>query len=83
MLEEALQGAAKLHGLGRRQGDCFVVDAKEREIDNSAGTPVVLRDNPNRTYAKLGKVANQLIREHGPLSFLDHVGHFLFQKGPV
>jgi hypothetical protein len=78
--EQALQGASKLHGLGRGQAYCLPVDAREGIVHNEAGAAFTLWDNPERQDAEVGEMVDSLVREHGPITLGGVVRHLVADK---
>jgi hypothetical protein len=69
--EEALEAAAELHGLGRGQAKCLVVDFQVGVVGDRAGTSCVLGDDAN---------GGNVVQKHHPLSACNHACHFFVEE---
>jgi hypothetical protein len=75
-----MQGLTKLHGVTWGQWDRVSVDIVEAVVADGPGPTVVLRDNAQGTEAKVLELFDHACWEKDPLSFLDHVEHFLVEE---
>jgi hypothetical protein len=78
--EKALQGAAKLHGFGRRQLDGAVIDPIMGEIHNQPWSTIALRNGTQRRDAEPWNVFDQLVRKDDKETFVGEIRHFITDK---
>ena len=81
--KEAVQGSAKLHGLGWRMWYGVSVDIVKTQIDNQSGTAIPLGHDAQRGQPQVGKVLHQTVGKHSPETLFHKVGHFVADKGSV
>ena len=81
IIQDAFQGAAKLHRLDRGHGDGGIIEAIERQVHEDAGTPITLGQNAHGGHFNIREATawdsaeglNNTIREHQPETFVDKV----------
>jgi hypothetical protein len=77
---QAWQRVPKLHGVQRGDRDGLIVEAGERIVDNSSGTPFMLWDDTHWTDTQAGQMLDVLVWEDNPLRLVHHVGELVTQE---
>lgn len=68
--QETWEGPAKLHGLGRRQPDCVVIDARVGVVNNQPRAALTLRHDAERGDAEVGDRESGGERKNRPETLL-------------
>jgi len=81
--KEAMESAAKLHGLGRGINDGVLIDRGKSVVNNGTGTAIVLGDDAQRTESEVGQLRHQRGRKNCPVLFEQHGCKFLTEESNV